>query len=155
MSLFDPDEFLAKTHKGKMALFRPPVPEGSFEMEVSKLEPDEIPVKNKDTGKEEPRVILDVTYTIKEVDEVTEVTGRETNFVRQRIWINEDEDTEELSMDDNSPLANLRDAAGQLDQEEWGVGELLGARIIGTVEHSPSNNPDRPFANVVRTAALV
>ena len=116
------------------------IPEGSYEAKITDLNLREVDTKD---GK---RVVLDVTWTI--LDDLSEVTGRESNTVRQSIFLDLTPTGHlDFSEGANVRLGRLRDAVGQnQDGRPWSLADLRGERARIVVSHTLKD--DRIYVNV-------
>lgn len=128
-STFDPNSFMQASFTESNSTTFTPVPEGEYTAAI--MNPDDLKMRTIDNGS----LILDVKWTIDD-PQVKEVTGLDTNSVRQSIFLDVTADGGlDFSKGKNIQLGRLREA---LDQNQagqpWSFSNLIGsvARVIVT-----------------------
>lgn len=150
VSTFNADQFLSTSVRAKLDTKFPSCPMGEYRALVEDLK------VRTDAGKEKNQTILDVIWEVQD-ERVKELTGLKKVTVRQSIFL---DITPEGQLDygkgKNVSLGKLREALGQNDHtRDWYPNMLKGAIAKIVVEHKPNDNdPESPYANVTRVAAL-
>lgn len=148
--MFDINKMLATSFEDANSTQSTPVPEGEYVARVEKIELRAVTTKKGEQG------ILRVVWAPDDGDgRIKAVTGRDTNFVSQDIWLDL---TEEGNLDFgkgmNVRLGQLRElfhqnAAGK----PWGFNQLVGNVARALVTHR-SDDSGRVFAEVKSTSAI-
>ena len=141
---FDPDVFMSADNKGELDTEFVNVPEGEYNAVATDLK-----VRTTQTGK----VILDVSWEIND-PEVEKATGRETNTVRQSVFLDMDDSGERISAarGKNISLGRLLEAVGINMAKPWSLASIKGNVGLVTVKHRMVED-GTVYADVKRVAA--
>lgn len=130
MSTFDVNNFMNASFNESNSTQSVPVPEGEYTAAIR--EADDLKMRTTEKGS----VILDVKWTL-DAPELKDVTGYDTNTVRQSIFL---DTTEAGGLDfgrgKNMQLGRLREALGQnVPGQPWSFASLVGGVARITVKH--------------------
>jgi len=144
---FDPELFMQQEESGELDTTFTPVPEGDYQAVAT-----ETKIRTTESG----HVILDVVWEISD-PEVAAETGRDTNTVRQSIFLdmNADNTRIDVSKGKNINLGRLFEAIGVDMSKGWSLAMIQGNPALVHVAHrADKNDPSVLYADVTRVAAL-
>lgn len=153
-STFNADQFLQTRQTGAMETKYPVCPAGEYRGCVDGLKVREMEIKKGDR-KGDIVTVLDIVWEIldervKELLQMKKVTARQSCFLDLTP-----EGQLDLGKAKNVNLGRVREALGQNDpNKDWFPNMLLGAIAKVNVEHSPSDDPETPYANIKSIAPI-
>ena len=158
---FNEADFLTTEVKGELDTALIPAPEGEFNAQIEKVVTRKVKYQNRDTGLEEEGAAMDIIWLLLD-PKVKEKTGLDKTFVKQGFFLDLKEAAGgktalDMGKGKNTKLGQVRDAVGQNDATKtWSPSMLKAQRANVRVKHSSNpNDPDTPYANVVKVTKLV
>ena len=140
--MFDPDSFMSAQVEGEMSTDFTPIPEGEFTAVISDVK----------ARQAKSSTIMDVSWQIDDA-EVAAITGRDTNTVRQSVFLDMTESGGlDFAKGANVSLGRLREALGQNLPGVWSPSMLIGQAARVKVEHRMWEG--NTFADVKRVEKL-